>query len=244
MKAIGIDLWIDQQEVRKGQFRPSDKQDELRSQEQLRAELGKLGERLQLDGWQILSCSNDRIRVLATDDQVNALYDRIVEMLPGSDLLSQSGNHIRYRSVPEGTPIDELPSWDENRWCGIKDFSQFHPAEDELLALVRHWTKAMLEFDWEIEMLGGGMNWRDNRRYTYRPEARIGRIAKLLGKEAVEKAIKEGNQEFRKEIDNDSAYEIFLHGDHSQKEAYGETFWSSRERERERCDAAVKRYTK
>jgi hypothetical protein len=242
MKAIGIDIWVEKEELRKKKFHPHNIIDEFLNQEELRRKLTELVEKLQREGWEVIDCGDDRVRVLADDEKVNSLCSLITKMLPGSNTLGQIGNSLEYRPVPEDTPIHKSPCWDENRSCGIKDFSRFHPAEDELLVLVRHWTKERYRYLWFMDMEGGGVNSRELFRGLDRPIARIARIEELLGEDLVAKAVEEGKQEFEKSIGNPAAFEIFMHGDHHDKETYCRNLHSACERKRKECDEVVSRF--
>jgi hypothetical protein len=242
MRAIGIDIWVEKEELRKKKFHPHNGIEEIISQEKLRKQLTELVEKLQHEGWKVIDCCDDRVRVLADDEKVNSLYKLIVAMLPGSDLLAQIGNSLEYQVVPEDTPINQRPRWDENRWCEIKDFSQFHPAEDELLVLVRHWTKEILGFHWDREMNGFAIGRSDICRYLDRPEVRIARIEKLIGADLTEKAVEEAEKAFEKEIDDPVAYEIFKHGDHRDKELFYNSRHSAYDRKYRERDDIVRKF--
>jgi len=233
MKRIGIDCFIDEYEKRqqlseesRGRLSKMGIQGcpVLRNQNELLTELRKLAERLKHEGHQINYFDDTRFRVFAAEEEVDALCDKIRnlyrEIAPSSEKVRPYENEIHTMPVPEGTPLSERAKWDENRWCGIKDFSQYHPAEDELLVLVRHWIKEYYRYLWFVDMEGGGVSSSEITRELDRPEARIARIQELLGEDLVANAFEEGKKEFEEEIDDPVAYEIFKHGDDKAKQFY------------------------
>jgi hypothetical protein len=255
MKRIGIDCFTEEFEKRQRLSEESRSRlskmgiqecTVLRDQNELLTELHQLAERLEHECHQINYFGDTRFRVLAAEEEVDALYDKIRnlyrEVAPSSEKVQPYENEIHFMPVPEGTPLSERARWDENRWCGIKDFSQFHPAEDELIELVKYWVKEYYRYRWFTEMECGGVSSSDIRRHIDRPEARIARIGELVGDKLVEDAVEEAKKEFEKEINDVVAFEIFKHGNQQDMTVYVQVLNSAYERKQKEHDKVVRQF--
>lgn len=249
VKRIGVDCYIEDFEERKRTSEesscPFDKMGiqadvVLRDQNELQMDLQKLAERLEHDGCHIIRSGPNRFRVVAPDEEVDALCKRIENLYrdtsPSSEKTRLFENELHWIPVPEDTPIEECARWDENRWARIEDFSQFRPAKDELIALVKHWVKEYYSWRWFVEMEGGSFGSRDVIRNMNRPHARIARIEHLLGSKLVEEAVEEAKREFERDLHDPLAWEIFEHGSDREQGVFYDIWnsaWERKSKERE-----------
>jgi len=106
--------------------------------------------------------------------------------------------------------VDEVNGKEEREVAGFK------PTPDELLQLVRYWSKRILEDGWFTLCYGYRPSEGQSRAYAY---SRIDQATAVVGKEAVDKAIEEVRNEFKAEIKDARLWDIFESGDSKQWEA-------------------------
>ncbi len=182
-------------------------------------ELGKLAERLRHEGLRVSTADKDRIRVSAHEEEMDSLGDRIRQNI--SQLLFENNYCVSFDicRVPASTSPDEEPQAYENWKAHVRDFCQYRAAEDELLILVKHWYRLYIDCLWGFKMCGVSLDALSGLLYIERPIARVRRIEQLLGEEAVSKAIEEAQNDFRKNLNDPIAWDLF-EGDDSRQQMY------------------------
>ncbi len=94
---------------------------------------------------------------------------------------------------------------------------EYKPTRYELLVVARHWAELILdtELDWLYSRQADG----EECRLEVHAEARLDRIAKVIGKAAVEKAIAEVESAQRKHMDEEH-WRIFAEGTEEEWAAF------------------------
>ena len=102
---------------------------------------------------------------------------------------------------------------------GAAEVPEFVPTRQELLELVKYWTRIALEAQYST-FVHAKTGSPEIRRIPFAWN-RIGHIGCLLGDEVVYKAVEETTQAFEKNC-NPGEWEIFVHGDQGAWESYRE----------------------
>lgn len=99
---------------------------------------------------------------------------------------------------------------------GAQEVSGVVPTRHELLELAKYWAKIAVDHEWYFFCTGqtGSTEWRE----TAYAHNRIGRIADLLGEEAVGLAVEEAYHEFARDLDA-TDWAIFRNGSEEERSA-------------------------
>ena len=97
---------------------------------------------------------------------------------------------------------------------GVEEIRVFIPTRNELIQLVKYWAEVKIDLNYFMFLYQQtGSDWR---RETSFAGFRIGRIAKIIGEDEVNKAIDEAYTEFGEKQDK-RYWDIYLNGSEEQQ---------------------------
>lgn len=123
---------------------------------------------------------------------------------------------------------------------GAEELKEFVVTRHELIQIVKYWAERRLGDSWDTFVTGDGINTTDFYQRCF-AKRRIARAERALGKEAVDKAFKEVEDEFKAGVKPRPAIDarlwgVFVHGTEEQRAAVQEEFWRKmREKDAERA---------
>ena len=118
----------------------------------------------------------------------------------------------------------QIGAVDEVNGEGGVEAPDFAPTRHELLQLVRYWVQKSLEIDYFFFLYG--ISGSDEIRVEPHAWRRVHRIAEVLGKKAVQKAVDEAREMFGRNQDP-RLWHIFVHGSEEEWDAVAEEIASA-----------------
>lgn len=103
--------------------------------------------------------------------------------------------------LPSGNATCRIGFVNEVNGAGAEEVAGYVPTRREVVELVKYWYSRVLDNDWFYFSCGqaGSSEWR----LDVYAQRRISRAAAVIGQEAVDMAIKEAREKFRKEINDE-----------------------------------------